>query len=267
MRPVDDPAEILAIYQRAPHVHPYGIADVVQLWPTSTWWRRGDAVVGLLDLPGGDVVYSVTADPSARPATLELLADLAAPARGDLPDAFTITGPTGLTAALEGAGYTARWADAYDKLHLPPDAPLPDPPDDLVVLDRADVPAMTALFATDPDAGDFFHAGLVDTGFYLGRREGRSPDGVLVAVAGVHVVEPGTGVAAIGNVATHPSHRRRGHGRAVVVGLVHRLREVADVIGLNVRHRTAPARALYRDLGFLHATTYEEAAVVRGSPR
>jgi ribosomal protein S18 acetylase RimI-like enzyme len=255
VQPEDDPAAVLAVYRRAPHVHPYGLADVEQLWATSTWWRRGDAVVGLLDLHGGPVVYAVAAEPAVQAATLDLLADLAP----DLPDAFVITGPTGLADRLAAVGHRTVWADAYDKLHLPADVALPPAPEDVEVLGAEDLPDLVALLATDPDAGDFFHAGLLDTGHYLGRRQG----GDLVAVAGVHVVDPVNGVAALGNVATHPAHRRRGHGRAVVVALCHRLRAEVAVIGLNVRHRTAAARGLYDRLGFRFAVTYEEAAVAR----
>lgn len=255
MQPVTDPAEVMAVYRRAPHVHPHGIADVEQLWDTSTWWRHEDAVVGLLDLDGGAVVYAVAADPPTAAATLDLLADLA-PA---LPDGFVITGPTGLTAVLQAAGWVPAWSDAYDKLHLPNDVALAPAAADLVVLGRADLDRILALFAPDPDAGDFFHVGLLDSGHYLGRAVG----GDLVAVAGVHVVDPVNGVAAIGNVATHPAHRGRGHGRAVVVGLLNRLRAEVAVIGLNVRHRTDPARRLYASLGFVHAVTYEEAEVFR----
>lgn len=255
MRTASRPEEILEVYRRAPHVHPYGIADVEQLWGSSRWWRRGPAVVGLLLLEGTHVVYAIADDPPAQAATLELLVDLA----GALPDRFTITGPTGLAEALSRVGYAAAWSDAYDKLHLPADAPLPPQPEGVVRLARADLPDVEEVFATDPDAGDFFHPGLLDTGHYLGRRVG----GRLVAVAGVHVVDPVNGVAAIGNVATDPRHRRQGHGRAVVSALLHDLRPRVDVVGLNVRHRTAPARAMYAALGFVHAVTYEEAHLHR----
>ncbi|CAN5270705.1 hypothetical protein BH23ACT9_BH23ACT9_09310 [soil metagenome] len=255
-RPEHDPAALLAVYWRSAHIHPYGIADVQQLWADSTWWRRGDAIVGLLRLGGGPVVYAVADDaPDTAAATLELLGDLAP----RLPDAFVITGPTGRTDVLEDAGYRSRWTDAYDKLHLPAASELPPGPDDLVVLGRPDLTEIRGLFDTDPDAGDFFHVGLLDTRHYVGRRVG----GTLVAVAGVHVLDPVNGVAAIGNVATHPDHRRQGHARAAVVGLLHRLRAEVDVIGLNVRHRTDPARALYAALGFVHAVAYEEAALER----
>lgn len=255
MQPTADPAPILATYRRSPHVHPYGIADVEQLWDTSTWWRQGDAVVGLLDLAGGAVVYSIADSAEVAGRTLGLLADLAP----DLPDDFVITGPTGLTAVLQQAGYVARWSDAYDKLHLPATVVLDAPPPDLCWLGPGDHDELVALFATDADAGDFFHPGLLDSGHYVGRRVA----GALVAVAGTHVVDPVNGVAALGNVATHPSHRGQGHGRAVVLGLLDRLRREVDVIGLNVRHRTDPARRLYRALGFEHAVTYEEAEVGR----
>ncbi|HUG85521.1 MAG TPA: GNAT family N-acetyltransferase [Euzebya sp.] len=253
MDPVTHPAQIMAVYRRSPHVHPYGIADVQQLWDTSRWWRRGDAVVGLLRLGGGDVVYAVADTTDVARSTLGLLGHLS----DILPDHLVITGPTGLSEVLTGAGYDADWTDAYDKLHLPADVTLPPASGVTEVLRRRHHDEVVALIATDPDAGDFFHAELLDTGHYVGRRLA----GALVAVAGVHVVDPVNRIAAVGNVATHPAHRRKGHGRAVVVDLLHRLRDEVDVIGLNVRHRTDPARAMYRAIGFVHAVTYEEAEV------
>ncbi|MGI9016998.1 MAG: GNAT family N-acetyltransferase [Euzebya sp.] len=251
---VSHQAEVLDIYRHKPQVHPYGIADAQQLWDSSTWWRDGPAVVGLLRLDGTDVVYAIAAQEAT--ATLDLLAALSS----RLPDAFVITGPTGLTAVLEQGGFVAQWSDAYDKLHLPSRVVLPPPGSAGVqVLSRADLDQVLTLFATDPDAGDFFHADLLDTGYYLGRHT----DGMLVAVGGVHVVDLVNSVAAIGNVATHPAYRRQGHARAVVVELLHLLRTEVEVIGLNVRHRTLAARSLYTSLGFEWAITYEEAEVAR----
>lgn len=252
--PATDPADLLELFGRDRAAHVYGLADVQQLWTTSTWWRVGDAAVGLLDLPGPTpVVYAVsTADPDG---TLDLLARLA----DVLPDHLVITGPTGLATRLADR-FQPRWRDTYDKLHLADPAALPPPDPRVVGLDRDDLAALEALYATDPDAGDFFHAGLLDTGLYVGIRD---TDGALVAAAGVHVVDAVTGVAAIGNVATHPTHRRRGLGRAVVATLCHRLLEHVDVVGLNVRHRTTAARGLYTALGFVPVLVYEEAELVR----
>jgi ribosomal protein S18 acetylase RimI-like enzyme len=252
--PERDPERLLEVYLRDPEVHPYGIADVAQLWSASRWWRRGDAVVGLMDLPGSPlpVVYAVAAD---RPAeTLGLLARL----DPLFPPGFVITGPDGLTAHLAPAR-AARWSRRYVKMSLRRPQALPAWDPSVTVLGRDDLSALLALYATDPAAGDFFHPGLLDTGAYLGIHDGDR----LVAAAGVHVLDGDLGVAAIGNVATAPTHRRRGLGRRVVAALCHRLRADVEVVGLNVAEDNAAARRLYRDLGFDPLVRYEEAELVR----
>jgi ribosomal protein S18 acetylase RimI-like enzyme len=255
--PVSDPAPIRELYERDRPVHPYGLADLVQFWDVSRWWRDGDAAVGILDLPGSPVpvVYAVTA--RAVAASLDLLAALVPV----LPDHFVITGPPGLTARLAPV-YSARWSDAYQKMHLARPDRLPPEAPDIVDLGADDLPALERLYATDPDAGDFFHVGLVTAGRYVGRWA----DGELLAAAGTHIVDPVSGVAAIGNVATRPDHRRRGLGQAVVGALCHRLLAEVRTVGLNVRDRTPGARALYSGLGFEVVAPYEEAELLRLGP-
>ncbi|MCB0995266.1 MAG: GNAT family N-acetyltransferase, partial [Acidimicrobiales bacterium] len=119
---------------------------------------------------------------------------------------------------------------------------------------------LRSLYGRVADAGSFFVPDLLDTGHYLGRRDNR---GTLVAAAGVHVVSARYGVAAIGNVATHPDHRRAGHARAVVTNLCHRLVGEVATIGLNVRAANLGARTLYRDLGFDDVADFSEAVLVR----
>ena len=54
IRRVDDPEELVELYAPDAVVHPYGLADLEEpFWSSSTWFRRGDAVVAVLDL-GGD---------------------------------------------------------------------------------------------------------------------------------------------------------------------------------------------------------------------
>jgi ribosomal protein S18 acetylase RimI-like enzyme len=250
LRPVADPASVLAVLERDRHAHVYGIADVNQLWDVSRWWRDGPAVAGLLDLPGSPVpvLYAVAVREPER--TLDLLRWLSP----TLPERFVVTGPRG-TAALFAADREVRWRTPYDKLGLlrPDRLPARDPR--AVVLGRADLPALGPLLASDPASGEFFHPGLVDSGAYLGIAE----HGELVATAGIHVLDPVGGVAAIGNVVTFPQARRRGLGRAVVGSLCHHLLDLVPTVGLNVAVDNPAARQLYRHLGFEVLAPYEGA--------
>jgi len=251
--PADDPALILDVLCQHRPVHPYGIYDVANLWNVSRWWLRDRAVVGLMDLPGSPVpvVYAVSAD--AAEQTLALMGDLAPL----FPPHFIVTGPPGLTERHAG-DYDAMWWAPHLKMYLARPDDLPPPQRDVFPLDRGDVSELERFFALTVDAGAFFHPGLLDTGHYVGLRQGTE----LIAVAGIHVVDQRYRVAALGNVATHPAHRRRGLARAVTATLCAQLLNEVDVIGLNVRQDNAAARVLYERMGFAAVADYEEAELI-----
>ncbi|MFP4312574.1 MAG: GNAT family N-acetyltransferase [Nitriliruptoraceae bacterium] len=258
--PCADRGALLAVYERDREVHPYGIADLVQLWGRSRWWRTGSTVIGLLDLPGSPlpVVYAIAARAPKR-----TLAGLAALVHaGSLPDRFVITGPRGLASAL-GEVMDARWSTTYVKQVLRDVKALPDPDPTVRVLARRDLAALRALHASDPTAAGFFHPDLLDTGAYVGLEV----DGRLVSSAGVHVLAPEHGVAAIGNVLTHPRARGHGYARRTVAALCHLLRAEVDTIGLNVAAANLTARRLYAGLGFVEVHAYEEAELERQARR
>lgn len=263
--PETAPDALAGLFGRHRAVHPYGLADLEEpFWQRSRWYRRGDAAVGVLDLPdvalgptgvnprGGNVVYAVSA--VAPGATLDLLRDLAPM----LPAHFLVTGPCGLAACIP-APYMTVWSKPHWKMWLPNPSRLPPAAGDVETLDRGSFPDLVALYATDADAGDFFTDAMLDTGCYVGRRVG----GELIAAAGVHVVSDRRRVGAIGNVATHPDHRRRGHAAAVVATLCHRLVERVDTVGLNVAESNTGARRVYARLGFEVVLRYDEAELRR----
>ncbi|HEU5090672.1 MAG TPA: GNAT family N-acetyltransferase, partial [Roseiflexaceae bacterium] len=121
--------------------------------------------------------------------------------------------------------------------------------------DRA---ALEALYAA-AYPGNWFSARMLETGCYYGIRDG----GAIVSVAGVHVVAPEYGVAALGNVTTHPAMRGRGLGTAVCAALCRALlAQQIGTIGLNVRASNEPAIATYRRLGFEYVANYSEFMLV-----
>ena len=112
------------------------------------------------------------------------------------------------------------------------------------VLGPDDLPALEALYRLEagfhPDMHQF------NSGRYVGIRRGR----IIVAAAGTHFISESPSFAMIGNVATHPDHRGRGYGRAVVLGLLQRLFETTQCVCLNVRQDNEAAVKLYQTLGF-----------------
>ena len=94
--------------------------------------------------------------------------------------------------------------------------------------------------------GHNFSPRMVKTNMYWGVKK----EGTIVSVAGVHVYSQSYGVAAPGNIATHPDFRKRGLGTAVTAKLCTALLGSVESIGLNVRTDNAAAMSIYKRLGF-----------------
>ncbi|HEY70970.1 MAG TPA: GNAT family N-acetyltransferase [Anaerolineae bacterium] len=127
--------------------------------------------------------------------------------------------------------------------------------DDVVALEIGDLRELLDLFDGHPDQPDSFDESQLAGGFFFGIRA----EGKLLAVAGTHVVSPITGVAALGNIFTHPAWRRRGYSRRVTAALVDALlRRDFRTIVLNVAQDNHAALGIYRNLGFWPVCGYHE---------
>ena len=123
------------------------------------------------------------------------------------------------------------------------------------VLKASDLPSLLALFGEHPDRPDAFDAGQLENGGFFGIHR----NGALVSAAGTHVIGRAAGVAAVGNVFTHPDYRRHGYGRRVGAAVVEALLgQGVDTIVLNVAMTNDSALGLYRGLGFWPFCGYYE---------
>jgi RimJ/RimL family protein N-acetyltransferase len=104
---------------------------------------------------------------------------------------------------------------------------------------------LTELYALG--TGSAFSPAQMERGVFYGVLS----DGNLVAAAGTHLVSPTYGVAAVGNVFTHPDYRGRGYGTVATSAVVAELVQIGihDVI-LNVNQDNATAIRIYERLGF-----------------
>ncbi|MET8323103.1 GNAT family N-acetyltransferase [Micromonospora sp. NPDC005189] len=248
VRAEHDRAVLARLLGRDPVLHAYQLGDLDDFfWPYTSWFRRGEQVV---------LLYHGVDPPTllafAAPADTAALAVLLAEVTPVLPARLYAHLSPGLTDALAGSfrldpgGRHHRMA-LTDRARLAAVAPAG------VLLGPADLPRLRDLYARAyPD--NWFDARMLDTGQYLGVREG----GELVAVAGVHVFSPAYGVAALGNVTTHPRCRGRGLGAAVVAALCARLRESVTHVTLNVKADNAAAVRLYERVGFTRVADHDE---------
>ena len=120
---------------------------------------------------------------------------------------------------------------------------------------HADTAALMSLYRYYPDS--FFEPYQLEGGFYCGMREGAR----LLSVAGTHVFSETYDVACLGNVVTHPDHRRKGYSRKCTSVLLDKLFERVSLVALNVRKDNDAARGVYRALGFHDHVKYLEGMV------
>lgn len=253
-RVVEDPEELAALFARDRECHVYGLADLVEpYWSGSTWWRRGDAAVGVVPLPGSDEVAYYGVSPRDPAGTIALLAEV----HEELPAGAVGSAPVGHVEALRPLrgldDLGPRVKMVVDEAALRT-ASVPDGTG-LVRLASTDHDEVVALHDLDPDAV-FFVRSMWRGGRMLGAR---TDDGTLVATAGTHVLAPSVGVAAIGAVFTHPAHRGRGLAAAVTSRLAASLLDDGLTVGLNVAEANRGARRVYARLGFRTVHRYEEA--------
>jgi ribosomal protein S18 acetylase RimI-like enzyme len=122
-------------------------------------------------------------------------------------------------------------------------------------LSLANLNAIQDLMAGHDDRPDAFDPSQLDHGCFFGVWR----EGSLVAMAGTHVLSTAMGVAAIGNVFTHPDWRGKGWGRSASAAVLSSLVERGiPTIVLNTQVENHAAIQLYRGLGFESYCHYME---------
>jgi len=134
--------------------------------------------------------------------------------------------------------------------------PLPSPA--VVHLGAADIADLNRLYKLG--WGGIFAPYQIAQGIYYGIHVRDQ----LIAAAGTHVVAEEYGIAAVGNVFTHPTYRNRGYATACTSAVVAELLDMGcrDVV-LNVRLDNEPALRAYRRLGFREHCQFIEAVGTR----
>lgn len=138
-------------------------------------------------------------------------------------------------------------------------------------LDAGDVPAIQALYGHGgPFAPDAFSPAQMRDGVFFGLEVVRlAPVGAendFIAIAGTHLVAPGMGVAAVGNIYTHPAHRGRGYSQWVTSAVTADLLAQDMLVVLNVDQTNTAAIHVYEKLGYrVHGPFVEGIGVMRNA--
>jgi GNAT superfamily N-acetyltransferase len=233
-------------------LHIYSIGDLDDFfWPYTTWYAlpadsRFEAIALLYTGQELPTLVALSEQPGVMGGLLELILHL-------LPQRFYAHLSPGLERVFQ-ATHSLDSHGTHHKMALHQPSRVADLRcDDVVRLRSSDLDDLCRLYR-DSYPGNWFEPRMLETNQYFGiRRQGQ-----LVSAAGVHVYSETYRVAALGNIATHPSHRRRGYGRLVSARLCQSLLEKVEHIGLNVKADNEMAICCYRKLGFEVVASYGE---------
>ncbi len=249
---VRDRTRIERFLRGDPSLHVFAIGDLDDFhWPYTTWYaleENGEILQMVLvyrDPPS--VLHALTSQDQ-----IDGMCDLLKAIRRLLPPHLYGHLTPGIAEGL-GDSYEVKRRGVLRKMSLA----------DPLAIENADTGPVSRLGESDAGAlrhlylasspGTAFDARMLATGQFFGVYQ----DEALVGAAGVHVYSPSYRAAALGNVATHPAHRRRGIATAVVGGLCRSLLEAVDHIGLVVDDTNDGAITCFSRLGFLHHASIE----------
>jgi ribosomal protein S18 acetylase RimI-like enzyme len=260
-----DRDRLAAFLARDPAIHAYALGDLDDFfWPHTRWFGLENAglllQVALLyaehDPP---TLIALSGPPAASEAQL---VDLLERVADRLPSRFECHARRSVTRAIQQRFDAVRGPTPHLRMALVDDEEMRMHAVEVTALGPADLQEAMELYAAAYPTS-WFDARRLETGRYVGlRREGR-----LVTVAGVHVHAPALGVAALGDVATLPSHRGHGLAAAASAGLCVLLRDDGcTTIALNVREDNTSARAAYERIGFRVVMRYFESKFERPAP-
>jgi len=243
---------IEAFLRRAPYLHVYELGDLDPREAGHTTWIANDPVDAVVLLYRGLATPTIIALADGDPAALHAL--LAANAHA-LPGRFYAHLTPGLEAAL-APRFAARLLGHNLKMGLasPVNGRASEPAGDAIVRLTPPHAAEAVAFYAASYPASYFEPVNLERGPYVAIRDAHG----LAAIAGVHVYSQALRVASLGNIATRPDARGRGHARRITAALCRLLEPEVDVIGLNVRADNAPAIACYRAVGFEARAAYDE---------
>lgn len=124
---------------------------------------------------------------------------------------------------------------------------------DVKALSIKDLDAIQALYR-ESYPGNWFDLRMLETQKYFGIWEKSK----LVSIAGIHVYSKRYKVAALGNITTLPTHRKKGYSCQVTAKLCQSLIDEGIQIGLNVQSDNQAAISCYKKIGFEIVAPYSE---------
>jgi ribosomal protein S18 acetylase RimI-like enzyme len=249
--------EVEAFTRKNPYLHIYSIGDLDDFfWPYTTWYALRDAgqlrqLVLVYTGQSRPTILAYADDP------VDTMRDLLRRLLPWLPRRFYAHLADGVADVLAD-DYRLQSHGAFNKMAFTdPSRVTGFDTSAAVALTSADTQDLLALYEASYPS-NFFVPRMLETGFYFGVRRGQT----LASVSGVHVYSQRYGVAALGNITTHPGARGQGLATVATARLCQELlRAGIQCIGLNVRADNHSAVACYEKLGFTRVAGYGEYTV------
>lgn len=236
----------------------YALADLQPAFADDCVWHIGKSAEG----EGVILLYSGL-EPTILFVMGPVSAVAAALAQANLPERIYLnTRPEHLSLLTERYDLQGELHAMWRMVLVEAQAGKPALTDGLVRLGEQDVVRIQELYGHGgPFTPDMFSAYQLKDGCFFGIE---AADQTLLAVGGTHIIDWQAGIAAVGNMYTHPAHRGKGYARAILNVLVQTLQQGKIVtIVLNVDQRNQGARAIYEKLGFQVYTSFLEGVGVR----
>ena len=258
-----DRDKIEAFLRRRIFLNIYQLGDLDDyFWPHTTWY----ALTGNAEIKAIALIYSGLNVPTLLAMAgddeeLSLVEGLLSSIKHLLPRKFYSHLGVGLADTLSGE-YCMDSHGKHLKMALTNTSRLDQfDTSDVVALPAANAGELLDFYTASYPGHGFEPSMLLDAemqGLETGQYCGIRGDHGLICVAGVHVYSREYGVAALGNIATHPAYRRKGHAAMTIAALCKKLLKTVQHIGLNVKAENHAAIACYQKLGFETVGTYEE---------
>lgn len=241
VRELEDKAKILACLQTDRLYAAYAIGDLEPwfFWQCRWWLAEADGRWALILLFGGlqPPALVCLGVPEGVAAALDY---------APLPDTVYLTARPEHWPQVE-ARYRLRFVYPMFRMALDRGSFRPTETGAAFRLHMGDLERLQALYACGGgEAADAFAPYQLEQGVFYGLTVG----GLLVSAAGTHLVAPHYGLAAVGNVFTHPAHRRQGYATACMGAVTAALLAQGLDVVLNVAQVNEPAVRLYEKLGY-----------------
>jgi ribosomal protein S18 acetylase RimI-like enzyme len=252
-----DKKEIEGFLRKDVYLHIYSIGDLDDFfWPYTTWY--GSKSNGHIDAVA--LVYVGLPLPTLLALSNEhdVMAELLISIQHFLPFRFYAHLNPGLESVLGTTHDLDSHGEHYKMALLDESLVSRHDCSGVVRLDMRELTAIQTLYKESyPE--NWFDPRMLETGQYFGIKE----ENRLVSIAGIHVYSPEYKVAALGNIATLPTHRNKGYGSQVTAKLCQSLSKEGIRIGLNVKADNSAAISSYKRLGFEIVASYGEFMVQR----